>query len=72
MIEKVNNKPNRDLFSMSDSEVDKILKKHFKKVLADTHKKGIATTHSDGEFIYKIHPNGDKEIIGKDISDNEQ
>ena len=72
MIEKVKNKPNRDLFSMSDSEVDIILKKYFKKVLADTHKKGIATTHSDGEFIYKIHPNGDKEIIGKDISDNEQ
>lgn len=65
-------KTNKDLFSMKDEEIDTILKSHFKKILDDTHKTGISTTHSDGEYIYKIHPDGDKEIIRKDISGIEQ
>lgn len=68
MVEPVKQKRGKDFFSMTDNEIEQIMKKHFKKVLAQSHQMGLSTTHSDGKNIYKIHPDGTKEIVGKDIS----
>lgn len=52
-----------DFFDMSTEEMEKLLSEATRKAIKNLHDKGIPSIHGDGNEVYKIYPDGRKEVI---------
>ena len=50
---------------LTREEKTALFKEATTKAIAETHAMGLPTTLGDGEDIFRIYPDGHKEIIGK-------
>lgn len=52
-----------DFFDMTTEEMEELLAKATREAIKNLHDKGIPSTHGDGKEVYRIYPDGRKEVI---------
>lgn len=58
-------KSGKNFTDLTTEEITASFQEAVAKAIGETHAMGLPTTHGDGEDIFRIYPDGRKEIIGK-------
>lgn len=63
--EKCEVKSGKNFIDLTTEEITASFTEAVTEAIAETHALGLPTTHGDGENIFRIYPDGHKEIIEK-------